>query len=492
VNGSTSRKFEIELKLELHSQDGTKLKRFLRKSLKPGGQARALNSVYFDTAGQDFRKAGFSLRIRHVGKRRIQTLKAAGEATAGLFARPESERDIQGDLPNLNHEIAFLQELIPESASADLRPVFRTTVHRYLFGAVDLGSSVEVSLDQGEIRTGRRKRSLCEVELELKRGAPTLLFKLAREINAVIPVRLGVQSKAERGYILARSAKMQATKAEPVLLMTDMTSAKALQVITQSCIRHFRLNETILSEHDDADALHQARVALRRLRSALTLFKKMLADERYKALRDDIEWMAATLGVARNIDVLIASLESQPVPKALLSARRRAYAQARASLDSPRWRKLMLELVEWLSIGRWLTHPENPSRCNKPIVRRAVRILDRSMKRLERRGRGLAHLDDHARHRVRIEAKRLRYAAEFFETLFPGKSSKQRGKAFGPVIEALLDSLGALNDLTVVPALLEGLDPRPRVRYRLHNRKRLLKKAERQYITLLKIALFWQ
>jgi inorganic triphosphatase YgiF len=107
-------------------------------------------------------------------------LKAAGEATAGLFARPEWERDIQGDLPNLNHEIAFLQELIPESALADLNPVFRTTVHRYLFEAVDLGSSVEASFDQGEIRTGRRKRSLCEVELELKRGAPTLLFKLAR------------------------------------------------------------------------------------------------------------------------------------------------------------------------------------------------------------------------------------------------------------------------------------------------------------------------
>jgi inorganic triphosphatase YgiF len=492
VNGSTSQTFEIELKLELDPGDGTKLQRFLRKSLKHDGRAQELDSVYFDTAGQDVCKADFSLRIRHIGKRRIQTLKAAGEATAGLFVRPEWERDIQGDMPDLNHETAFLQQLIPESALADLQPVFRTTVRRYLFEAVDLGNSVEVSFDQGEIRAGRRKRPLCEVELELKGGTPASLFKLAREINAVIPIRLGVQSKAERGYALARSAKIQAIKADPVFLMRDMTSAKALQVIAQSCIRHFRLNEAILSEHDDAGALHQTRVALRRLRSALTLFKKMLADERYKALRDDIEWMAATLGIARNIDVLIAGLESQLVPKSLRSARRRAYAQARASLASPRWRKLMLELVEWLSIGPWLTHPEDPSRCNKPIVRRAVRMLDRSMERLERHGRGFTGLDEHALHRLRIEAKKLRYAAEFFETLFPGKSSEQRGKAFGRAIEALLDSLGALNDLAVVPALLEDLDPRRQARFRLHSRKRLLKKAERQYIALLKITPFWQ
>jgi CHAD domain-containing protein len=120
-----------------------------------------------------------------------------------------------------------------------------------------------------------------------------------------------------------------------------------------------------------------------------------------------------------------------------------------------------------------------------------VRILERSLRRFERRGRGLVHLDDHARHRVRIEAKKLRYAAEFFETLFPSRDAKQRRKAFGRAIEALLDSLGDLNDLTVVPALLKDLDLR-QVRFRIHNRKRLLKKAERQYKTLLKITPFWQ
>jgi inorganic triphosphatase YgiF len=490
LNGLANQQLEIELKLELDSEKVTKLQRFLRKSLKRG-QAQALDSVYFDTAEQHLRKAGFSLRIRHIGKRRIQTLKAAGEATAGLFTRPEWERDIKSNVPVLDRESAFLEDFVPESTLADLRPVFRTVVYRYLFEAIDRDNFIEVSFDQGEIRAGRRKQPLCEVEIELKRGNPALLFKLAQEIDAVVPVRLGVLSKAERGYNLAHSAKVQAIKAGPVLLMTQMTSAKALQAIAQSCIRHFRLNETILSRHDDAGALHQTRVALRRLRSVITLFRKMLTDERYEALRTDIKWMATALGMARNIDVLIAGLESRPVPKALLAARRHAYAQARASLDSPRWRKLMLELAEWLSIGPWLTHPKNRSRCNRPIAQSAVRILERSLRRFERRGRGLVHLDDHARHRVRIEAKKLRYAAEFFETLFPSRDAKQRRKAFGRAIEALLDSLGDLNDLTVVPALLKDLDLR-QVRFGIHNRKRLLKKAERQYKTLLKITPFWQ
>jgi CHAD domain-containing protein len=196
--------------------------------------------------------------------------------------------------------------------------------------------------------------------------------------------------------------------------------------------------------------------------------------------------------MARNIDVLIANLEGQPVPKALRDARRQAYVRARAALGSPRWRKLMLELAEWLSIGPWLTQPKDPSLCDEPISHSAVRILDRSMKRLERRGRGLVRLDDHRRHRVRIEAKKLRYAAEFFEALFPGKATKKGRKAFGRAIEALLDSLGALNDLTLAPELSENLGLPERVKFKPRKRKHLLKKAERQYISLFETAPFWQ
>jgi triphosphatase len=75
---------------------------------------------------------------------------------------------------------------------------------------------------------GRRRRSICEIELKLKCGQPALLFNLARKIRTVLPLQLGVQSKSERGYGLAQSSELRAVKAEPILLTTEMTSAKAL------------------------------------------------------------------------------------------------------------------------------------------------------------------------------------------------------------------------------------------------------------------------
>lgn len=482
---------EIELKFELEKRDAPKLLKYCRKAFK-SGQTQALKSVYFDTQEQHLRRAGFTLRVRHLGKRRIQTLKASEEATAGLFVRPEWERDIKGDAPLLDRETDLLHQFVPKRTLANLQPVFRTIIRRKLFEAVVHDSRVEVSLDQGEVRAGRRKRTICEVELELKRGEPSHLFKLAKDIGATVPLRLGVQSKAERGYDLTRSVEARAVKADPVPLAPEMTSAKALQAITQSCIRHFRLNEAIFAVHDDADALHQARVALRRLRSALTLFKPMLADERYDTLRGEIKATATILGIARNIDMFITHLEEQRVPRVLRAARQDAYAQARTALDNPKWRSQMLDLTDWLSNGSWLTQPHDRSRCREPIPGRAVRILERSLRRLERRGQGLGRLDDAARHRVRIEAKKLRYAAEFFGALFLDKTAKRERKRFAYAIEAMLDTLGELNDIATASTLPDELGLPKSTRMRAPSRERLLTKAERQFETLLNLTPFWQ
>ena len=485
-----SQQLEIELKLEVNPRDASRLQASLPETLARGDR-QVLDSIYFDTDKQELRKAGFSLRIRRIGTRHVQTLKADSRAGAGLFARDEWERDIRGHRPVLDDEVAMLRPFVSSQALARLRPVFRTVVQRTVLNATGGGSQVEIAIDQGDIRSGRRKRPICEVELELKQGQPALLFELARQINAIAPTQIGVQSKSERGYNLAGSQQACAIKAGPVPLTAEMTSADALQSIAQSCIRHFRMNEAIFSTRDDADALHQCRVALRRLRSALTLFKPMLRDERYEALRAEVKWMAATLGVARNIDVFTDNLKDQPIPRTLRSARKDSYAKARAALDSPRWREFMLEFVEWLAIDSWSTQPDDVSLLKEPIKHRATYILDRFLKRLKRRGRHLATLDDQARHRVRVEAKKLRYAAEFFAALFSGKAEKRR-KAFGQAIEAMLDSLGELNDLTIASTLRSDLAlPQDDAQTR-RMRKRLLKKAARQYDTLLDLKPFWR
>jgi triphosphatase len=92
-------------------------------------------------------------------------------------------------------------------------------------------------------------------------------------------------------------------KAEPVELDRQMSPITAFKAIAYSCLRHFRLNETIFATRQNAAALHQTRVALRRLRSACSLFKPIIRDTEATRLQDELKWLASVLGEARNIDV---------------------------------------------------------------------------------------------------------------------------------------------------------------------------------------------
>src|SRR5205085_2660542 len=127
--------------------------------------------------------------------------------------------------------------------------------------------------------------------------------------------------------------------------------------VAQACLRHYRLNEIVLLDRRDADALHQARIALRRLRSALSLFRPTARGKDYPELREEISWLAGQFGDARNLDVLLAGEEglraAKTVHERLLKARAKAYDRVEAALGSPRVRALMLNLSLWIEAGAW-------------------------------------------------------------------------------------------------------------------------------------------
>jgi CHAD domain-containing protein len=220
----------------------------------------------------------------------------------------------------------------------------------------------------------------------------------------------------------------------------------------------FRLNEALSLATADPVALHQARVALRRLRSALSLNKALLADSRFPGLCVDLRWLAARLGKARDLDVLIARAGDNFLREQLCKARAGAYRNAGRALRSVRARTLMIDLAAWIAIGDWRAAPE--TRAMRDLSARcfAVMVLDRQFRRLRTGGRNLANLDDRARHEVRKTAKKLHYAAGFYASLFDGKRERRRHKRFVAAVQALLDQLGALNDLATVPGLLAALD----------------------------------
>jgi inorganic triphosphatase YgiF len=100
-------------------------------------------------------------------------------------------------------------------------------------------------IDQGSVVSGERNTTVREAELELKDGNQKDLFLFARKIEAVAPIRFGVRSKAEKGFVLIEQQK-SAFKAERLNLDRSMHASDAFQTIAASCFRHFRLNEDVL------------------------------------------------------------------------------------------------------------------------------------------------------------------------------------------------------------------------------------------------------
>ncbi|MGI4876117.1 MAG: CHAD domain-containing protein, partial [Janthinobacterium lividum] len=313
-------------------------------------------------------------------------------------------------------------------------------------------TAIELVIDQGTVATDDVSMPVCEVELELKHGDVAELFALARQLDEVGAVRLGVLSKAQRGFLLMAKSSLGPSKAEPVLLDSGMSPAQAFVAIAWSCVRHYRLNEAVLTATGDAGALHQARVALRRLRSAFTLFTPIAADEHHARLRIELRWLAAVLGDARNLDVLIGRAPDPSLLDRLQQERVAAYAAVSDALASVRARRLMLDLSEWLTV---IQHRQPADHQDRSVLAFAVDRLERLRKRLKTDGAAFARLSDTDRHEVRIEAKKLRYATEFFTSLFPGKKASRRVERFRSALETFQGILGDLNDQTTGNLLLQ-------------------------------------
>ncbi|WP_332800547.1 CYTH and CHAD domain-containing protein [Sphingomonas sp. PB2P12] len=479
---------EIELKLEI---DPESMDRFAATEMLSGLTPKIIHQVstYFDTPDQDLRAAGLSLRVRTAGGRHVQTIKAGGGAAAGLFARPEWEHDVAGLEPDIRLG-SPIYALVGHETLAKIKPAFTVTITRRQWVIEHDGGTVELVADTGSITAIDRVTPISELELELKGGSPTAIFALANTLGEAIPLRLGVLTKAERGYRLIGPATLDAVNAERLELAADTTTAEAFAQIAGTCLRHFRLNETILRRGPDPEALHQTRVALRRLRSALSIFKQVVADDRFPHLASELKWLAGSLGPARDLDVLRARLGSA-VNEKLIAAHADAYTAALDALDSQRTRDLMIALVEWTALGTWRVQPADPETVNAPVALFADAVIGALRRRMKRRGHDLDHLDDEARHRIRIIAKKLRYATGFFQSLYTRKPDRRRFKTFTRHLEALQDHLGILNDLATAPALMErfGLDQEASLPSA--ERQQILSDATEAYERLIAAKRFW-
>jgi inorganic triphosphatase YgiF len=447
---------EIELKLETDA-DGMAAVR--RHPLLNGAPAKTVeqDTIYFDDAKGSLRRAGVSLRVRAAGGRFVQTVKQQGNGAVGLFARPEWERPVKGPKPDL----ATLGET-PAGALVNgkpLQPTVTVQARRSIWDLDCQDGSIELVLDEGQVAAGKAHEAISEIEIELKGGTPASLFEMGRTLAGAAPLRIGVLTKAERGQRLADGSADKPSKSEAIRLSETMTTAQGFTAIVYSCLRQFRLNEPLIVRSRDPGALHQARVAMRRLRSAFTLFRPAIADARYEALRSELRWFTAQLGDARNLDVMLKRLPARggkdvkALATLLGEAREQAYDRMLAALGSERLRLLLFDIVAWLETGTW----RDTKRANRPLPGFAAKALTKRWVKVKERTAALAQGDPEAHHQLRIEVKKLRYTAEFLSSLVTEKKALARQKKALAALEAMQEQLGELNDRETARQTFAGL-----------------------------------
>jgi triphosphatase len=502
---------EIELKLEFDPADAERIKSdpLLEAESLAQPESHHLISNYFDTPDFTLSKAGVFLRVREAGGLYVQTVKAM-HSKADLLERKEWEREISGPTPDLGVvDGTPLHAVLTRARRASLRPLFATRVHRTLRRVVHGESEIEVAVDEGEIVAGKCKVPVSEVELELKAGNAGELFSLARALAAVLPLRLAVKTKSERGFELLSKADHTVEKASEVDIKPDVTAAEAFRAIARSCLRQIIVNEpAVIASH--AEALHQMRVGLRRLRAAISIFADVVAGGDLDRIKAELKWITQELGPARDLDVFAADVlaplhKAHPKDARVEAARRHfkarrsaAYARAVDSLRSDRFRNGLLDLAAWIEVGNWASSEA----AREPIAERARKELARLRKGVKKRGGDLRHISALQRHKLRIRAKRFRYATEFFARTFPGDSNLKRRDELLTALKDLQDALGGLNDLETRHGLMDGTRGEespaemaaaiPDPAREAATRDRLLADAEKAFARFAEAKAFWK
>ena len=454
---------EIELKLELPPAAADEVARlpWLRELACGPARHEKLVTVYFDTAKHKLRGRGLSLRIRHVGKQRLQTIKTLNDGAQGAFGRGEWEREVERDRPDLALAAGTpLEKLATKKLKRKLKPVFETAVQRTSMLLRCDGGDVELAIDRGHIGAGGHRQPINEIEFELKRGDPAVLGTLAGRLAHAVPAFYGARAKSERGYALSDGDAAQPVHADRITLVDTVSAGDAFTAIGLSCLKQIVSNQDAVRK-GAAEGIHQMRVGLRRLRAAVSLFKKMIRGAETEAIKAELKWLTDELGPAREVEVLIEGRVRplrQAEPRATgvgvlekdLDARRDgALERAKAALDSERYRRLGLRTALWLAQGGWaLTgDPLTAARRDRTASAFAAEALGKRLRRIVKKIAKLEALNPRERHKLRIAAKKLRYAAEFFASLFRGRKRDARRRRTGKLLKALQGSLGTLNDI---------------------------------------------
>ena len=425
---------------------------------------------YVDTPDHALRDAGYAARIRQTQDGPILGLKSlAGSATA-VHRREELESPGGNDLQPLTWPPSDARSVILELAGdAALVETVRLDQKRRKRRFGDATSTVEVSLDDVRVvHDGAEIDRFLELEIELVDGDEAPLEAVAELLSGTSGVKPSPHSKlasAEHAIASAGSPSRARRHHLPNQgkhpgVTTEDTLAAAGRKVLRFHLARMLARESGTRSGEDTEDVHAMRVATRRLRAAWRVFGDAFRRREVRNLRRALRRVAGKLGAVRDLDVLIEAGEqfARELPgsrgdglKPLLDSWRRKRDDARteliAELESERYRRFVDAFLAFVAnddAGNATISADDPHlvrdtaparlwagyhsvRAYQPVIRWA---------------------DIDTLHALRIEAKRFRYALEFF-----GETLGRDGERLIAKIVALQDHLGTLHDADVAAGL---------------------------------------
>ena len=460
---------EIELKLLAPCGALEKLREMpvIVQHARNRGAFRRLETVYYDTPERLLFEHGMSLRVRRSGKHFIQTLKLLPN-----FGQPLTRRQWEAPIDQITPDLARLPadevgDPVTMLSNDALVPVFATRVRRHA-RQLDLpDASVEIAFDEGTIEAGGRQEILSEIELELKGGNAGVLFDLGTQLLEAAPLQVGTRSKAERGYALAFDVVQPAAKAELVSITAEHVVDDVIAHLMGTCWHHLLKNHIVAQEGSDPEGVHQMRVALRRLRTICALFRRDIPSPSFQEVNEEARWLMQQLGPARDWDVFAETIIARLVAaapdvdfgglrEAIERQRKSSYAALQGVLADPRCSRFLLSLGQLVERRSWRNEIDSEALAvlSLPMPTLANKILARMHRKALRRGAHFRQLNGDAQHDLRIDLKKLRYAAEFFLPLY---ATHAPAKRYVRRLAGLQTSLGHARDIASGRVLLDAI-----------------------------------
>ena len=427
--------------------------------------AKRLVDVYFDTDDWRIGRAGYVLRVRRRGRRAEATLKDLSPPEDGLRRRLELTEPLAASgLAGLGDDGTVGRRVSALAGTRRLKQVLEVHTHRRSFELALNGEHVaELALDDTVVSTSseRRQLRLQRVELEVAPAFVDAIQPLVEQLRRQCGLRPATLSKFEAGLMAAGIRIPGLPDLGPTAVAKESTTGELAYATLRKDAAAMLAHEPGTRLGEDIEALHQMRVATRRMRAALGLFASVLP-LRAVRIREELGWLAAQLGVVRDLDIQLGRIgEWQAglpedshraigeLAQLFDSHRHQARRALLAALDSRRYERLVNGLVTMLEQG-----PSRRSLAARALAVSAVPDLignaHHKAVRAARRARRSGLAVDF--HRLRIRCKRLRYSLEFSGELYDGEV-----KRFAKTVAGLQDELGLMNDATVASERLAAI-----------------------------------